>query len=197
MVFLTENGIIKRLDSNELDALGNRGLVLVKLKEKDSLKYFSFTAAGQEMVIATTGGRILRLPINDTQIPIMGRNAQGNRVMRLRLKESLVGCDAVYPDDAIAVITQQGFGKRIRANSLRLGNRGDIGTQAIQFANKEDLLAGIISTKNQENIILTTNIDRRLVLPVKSLKLTEKNSTGEKIGKLKADEIITRIYPFV
>ena len=197
LVFLTEKGIIKRLDSLELDALGNRGLVLVKLKDKDVLKYFSFTAPGQEMVIATTGGRILRLPVNDTQIPVMGRNAQGNRVMRLRLKESLVGCDAVYPQDSIALITQQGFGKRIPVNSLRLGNRGDIGTQAIQFSSKEDLLAGIISTTNKENIILTTNIDRRLVLPVESLKSAEKNSTGEKIGKLKSDEIITGIYPFI
>ena len=197
MVFLTAKGIIKRLDSSELDALGNRGLVLVKLKDKDSLQYFSFTAEGQEMVIATTGGRILRLSINDTQIPIMGRNAQGNRVMRLRLKESLVGCDAVNPDDNIAVITQQGFGKRIPVNSLRLGNRGDIGTQAVQFSNKEDLLAGIISTTDKESILLTTNIDRRLVLPTNSLKLAEKNSKGEKIGKLKADEVITGIYPFV
>ncbi|MGD1919350.1 MAG: DNA topoisomerase (ATP-hydrolyzing) subunit A [Pleurocapsa sp.] len=197
LVFLTQKGIIKRLDSCELDALGNRGLVLVKLKDKDVLQYFSFTRAGQEMVIATTGGRILRLPINDAQIPIMGRNAQGNRVMRLRLKESLIGCDAVDAKDSIAVITQQGFGKQISVNSLRLGNRGDIGTQAIQFSSKEDLLAGIISTANKKNIILTTNIERRLVLPVNSLKLAEKNSPGEKIGKLKADEIITGIYPFI
>ena len=195
LVFLTEKGIIKRLDSNELDALGNRGLVLVKLKEKDILKYFCFTEEEQEMVIATTGGRILRLPVNDAQIPIMGRNAQGNRVMRLRLKESLVGCCAVKSNDSIAVISQLGFGKRISVSSLRLANRGDIGTQAIQFTAKEDLLAGIITTTGKENITLTTSINRRLVLPINSLKLSEKNSTGAKIGKLKANEIITGVYP--
>ena len=197
LVFLTEKGIIKRLEATELDALGNRGLMLVKLKDKDVLKYFSFTSPEQEVVIATTGGRILRLPVDDAQIPVMGRNAQGNRVMRLRLKETLVGYDAVKPKDTLAVITQQGFGKRIPVNSLRLGNRGDIGTQAVQFSNKEDLLAGMISTTKKENLVLTTSSDRRLVLPVDSLELAEKNSTGEKIGKLKADEIITGIYPYV
>ena len=35
LVMLTEKGIIKRLDAKELNGLGNRGLVLVKLKEKD------------------------------------------------------------------------------------------------------------------------------------------------------------------
>lgn len=197
LVLLTEQGIIKRLASTELDALGNRGLVLIKLKDQDVLQYFSFTTPDQEMVIATTGGRILRLAIDDIQIPIMGRNAQGNRVMRLRLKERLVGCSAVGSNDTIAVITQQGFGKRITVNSLRLGNRGDIGTQAIQFSNKEDLLAGIIATQQQKNLLLTTSIDRRLILPIDSLKLAEKNSPGEKVGNLKANEMITGIYPLV
>ena len=127
----------------------------------------------------------------------MGRNAQGNRVMRLRLKESLAGSCAVRSNDQIAVISQLGFGKRIPVSTLRLGNRGDIGTQAIQFTTKEDMLAGIISTKGQENITLTTSINRRLILPVKSLKLADKSSTGEKIGNLKSDEIITGIYPYV
>ena len=195
LVMLTEKGIIKRLAATELDALGNRGLVLVKLKDKDTLKYFCLTAENRELAIATSGGRILRLPVDDAQIPIMGRNAQGNRVMRLRQKESLVGCCDVAAKDSIAVISQLGFGKRIAVNSLRLGNRGDIGTQAIQFTTKEDMLAGIITT-SRENITLTTSIDRRLVLPVSSLKKAEKNSSGERIGKLEANEIITGVYPF-
>ncbi len=197
LVMLTEKGIIKRLAAVELDALGNRGLVLVKLKDKDILKYFCFTHKDQEMLIATTGGRILRLSIDDLQIPLMGRNAQGNRVMRLRLKERLVGCCNVDPQDSIAIISQLGFGKRLAVNSLRLGNRGDIGTQATQFTTKEDTLAGIISIKGRENITLTTSINRRLVLPVNSLKQADKNSPGARIGKLKANEIITGVYPYV
>ncbi|MEL6930542.1 MAG: DNA topoisomerase (ATP-hydrolyzing) [Cyanobacteria bacterium J06600_6] len=197
LIMLTEKGIIKRLDAKELDALGNRGLVLIKLKEKDLLKYFSFVDESQQMAIATTGGRILRLPIDDMQIPLMGRNAQGSRVMRLRMKESLAGCCDVKPEESIAVISELGFGKRIPISCLRLGNRGDIGTQAIQFTTKEDNLAGITVTTGRKNIILTTSIDRRLVLPVDSLVKGEKNSPGERIGKLKANETITGVYPFV
>jgi DNA gyrase subunit A len=196
LMMLTEKGIIKRLAAQELDALGNRGLVLIKLKEKDTLKYFCFTTEAQEMAIATTGGRILRLPIDELQIPVMGRNAQGSRVMRLRIKESLAGCCNVQPQDELAVISQLGFGKRIPLNSLRLGNRGDIGTQAIQFTTKEDTLAGIISTTGKSNIILTTSLDRRLILPVDSLTKADKNDPGSRVGQLKANEVITGVYPF-
>ena len=197
IIMLTEKGLLKRLDANELDALGNRGLVLIKLKEKDVLKYFCFADESKQMAIATTGGRILRLPIDDVQIPLMGRNAQGSRVMRLRMKENLAGCCDIKPKDSIAVISQLGYGKQIPANSLRLGNRGDIGTQAIGFTTKEDTLAGITQTTGRKNILLTTSIDRRLVLPVDSLVKGEKNSPGERVGKLKADEVITGVYPFV
>jgi DNA gyrase subunit A len=197
LIMLTEKGIIKRLAAQELDALGNRGLVLIKLKEKDTLKYFCFTTEAQEMAIATTGGRILRLPIDELQIPVMGRNAQGSRVMRLRIKENLAGCCNVQAQDELAVISQLGFGKRIPLNSLRLGNRGDIGTQAIQFTTKEDTLAGIISTTGKENIVLTTSQDRRLILPIDSLTKAEKNDPGSRVGQLKASEVITGIYPFV
>jgi DNA gyrase subunit A len=196
LVMLTEKGIIKRLAAQELDALGNRGLVLIKLKEKDTLKYFCFTTEAQEMAIATTGGRILRLPIDDLQIPLMGRNAQGSRVMRLRMKENLAGCCNVKPQDSIAVISQLGFGKQIPVNSLRLGNRGDIGTQAIQFTTKEDTLVGIMTTTGRKNLVLTTSIDRRLILPVDSLVKADKNDPGSRVGQLKANEVITGVYPY-
>ena len=197
LVMLTKKGIIKRLQASELEALGNRGLVLVKLKEKDHLKYFSFAREGQEVAIATSGGRILRLPIDDMQIPVMGRNAQGNQVMRLRVKEKIVGCSVVSVGDSIALISQLGYGKSIAVDELRLAKRGDIGTQAIQFTTKEDSLAGIITTKDRANITLTTSIDRRLVFPVQNLPASGKNSPGEKIGKLRENEAIVDIYPFL
>ncbi len=197
LVMLTDKGIIKRLKGEELEALGNRGLVVIKLKDKDYLKYFNFAGDGQEVAIATSGGRILRLPIDDLQIPVMGRNAQGNQVMRLRVKEQIVGCCVVNPGDSIALISELGYGKLISVNDLRLAKRGDIGTQAIQFTSKEDSLAGIITTKDKQNITLTTNLDRRLILPVEHLQLTNKNSPGEKMGKLKDNEAIQGIYPFI
>ncbi len=196
LIMLTEKGLIKRLKASELDALGNRGLVLIKLKEKDSLKYFCFARENEQVAIATTGGRILRLPIDDMQIPTMGRNAQGNQVMRLRVREKIVGCCVVSEDDSLILISQLGYGKAIPVTELRLAKRGDIGTQAIQFTSKEDSLAGLISLDSRENITLTSSSDRRLVFPVQHLELSDKNSIGEKIGKLQQNEVITGVFPF-
>ena len=197
LILLTIKGKIKRLKASEIDGLGNRGFVLIKLREQDQLKHCCFAREDQEVVIATSGGRILRLPIDDAQIPTMGRNAQGNQVMRLRYGENIVGCCVVAPSDHIVLISQLGYGKSIPVNCLRLAKRGDIGTQAIQFTSKNDMLAGIITVHAEDNITLTTNIQRRLVFPLNNLQISDKNSTGEKIGKLKSEEAIVSVCPFV
>ncbi|WP_036479726.1 DNA topoisomerase (ATP-hydrolyzing) subunit A [Myxosarcina sp. GI1] len=193
LIMLTEKGIIKRLKASELEALGNRGLVLIKLKERDSLQYFCFSREGEEVAIATTGGRILRLAVDENQIPTMGRNAQGNKVMRLRVREQLAGCCAVTSQDTIVLISQLGYVKRIPVKTLRLANRGDIGTQGIQFADERDNLAAATAIKSLNNLVLITNKDRRLVLPVSEIPLLDKNSTGEKLVKLQAQEAIIAI----
>ena len=193
LIMLTRKGIIKRLKASELEALGNRGLVLIKIKERDSLEYFCFTREGAEVAIATTGGRILRLPVDEAQIPTMGRSAQGNKVMRLRVGEQLAGCCAVTSKDSIALVSHLGYVKRLPVNALRLANRGDIGTQAIQFADENDSLAGAVSYQPQTQLLVMTDSDRRLVLSATKIPLLDKNSTGEKPLQLNAKEAVVTI----
>ncbi|MGV2828979.1 DNA gyrase/topoisomerase IV subunit A [Myxosarcina sp. GI1(2024)] len=195
LVMLTEKGIIKRLPASELEALGNRGLVLIKLKERDRLKYFCFTRETEEVAIATTGGRILRLPVDEAQIPTMGRSAQGNKAIRLRVREKLAGCCAVTNQETIVLVSQLGYVKGLPVNTLRLANRGDIGTQAIQFAEERDVLVGAISHQSLDNLVIITDRERRLTFPVSEIPLLDKNSTGEKLIKLSTEEVVIAIAP--
>ena len=194
LVLLTEKGIIKRLKATELDNLGNRGLVLIKLKEQDRLRYVCFAREDEQIAIATTGGRILRFPINDRQIPIMGRNARGNQASRLRYGEELAGCVICNSSDRLLLVSQLGYAKCLPLTELRLANRGDIGTQAMHFTSKEDNLATMTLAKAKAEAILTTDTAKRLILPVDSVPVEDKNSIGEKIVKLRGEEKIVDIY---
>ncbi|MDJ0688232.1 MAG: DNA topoisomerase 4 subunit A [Xenococcaceae cyanobacterium MO_188.B32] len=194
LVLLTEKGIIKRLKATELDSLGNRGLVLIKLKEQDRLRYVCFAHEDEQIAIATTGGRILRFPINDRQIPIMGRNARGNQASRLRYGEELAGCVICSSSHRLLLVSQLGYGKSLPLSDLRLANRGDIGTQAMHFTSKEDNLAVMTLAKTKAEAILTTDTAKRLILPVDSVPVEDKNSIGEKIVKLRGEEKIVDIY---
>ncbi|BAU66741.1 DNA topoisomerase (ATP-hydrolyzing) [Stanieria sp. NIES-3757] len=195
LILVTEKGIIKRLPISELTNLGNRGLVLIKLKEQDRLKYVSFTKEDQEVAIATTGGRILRLPVNDQQIPILGRNAQGNQALKLRYGEAIVGCVTLTSEDNLLLVTQSGYGKCIPVTALRLASRGDIGTQAIQFSNKTDNLAGMILAQPHQSIMLNTNNEQKLLIAIDEINLLGTDGAGNKLVKLQPQEVVTEIIP--
>jgi DNA gyrase subunit A len=194
LILLTQKGRIKRLPISELDELGNRGLVLIKLKDDDRLRYVCRGQEKHNLAIATTGGRVLRFEINDEQIPLMGRSAQGNQILRLRYGEEISGCVPLKANENLLVVTRSGYGKRLPVNTLRLAKVGDIGTQAVQFVSKTDNLAGMLLGKKGGNFILQTSNKRNLVLSIDSVPLLGKDGAGDRLAKLKADETIISVF---
>lgn len=136
----------------------------------------------------------MRFEINDEQIPLMGRSAQGNQILRLRYGEEISGCVAIGANENLLMVSGLGYGKRLPVNMLRLAKVGDIGTQAIQFVNKTDNLAGMVLGKEKSNIVLQTTNKRSLVLSVDSVPLLGKDGAGDRIAKLKAEETILSVF---
>ncbi|MBW3586832.1 MAG: DNA topoisomerase 4 subunit A, partial [Cyanobacteria bacterium 0813] len=120
LVTLTQQGKIKRLPMQEFADLTNRGITVVKLKEDDRLRCASLAKVGEQVAIATSGGRVLRFEIDDEQLPPMGRVAQGSQVTRLRKQEELVGCITLDPNDSLVLFSELGWAKRMPAGSVRL-----------------------------------------------------------------------------
>ncbi|RPH91463.1 MAG: DNA topoisomerase 4 subunit A, partial [Chroococcales cyanobacterium metabat2.561] len=92
LLLLSQQGRIKRLPINELEGVGSRGLSLMKLKEDDRLYAAIFTHEGLDLAIATSSGRVLRYPVREELLLIMGKSAQGLAILRLRYGENLAGC---------------------------------------------------------------------------------------------------------
>ncbi|MBD2578848.1 DNA topoisomerase (ATP-hydrolyzing) [Oscillatoria sp. FACHB-1406] len=191
LVLLSQQGKIKRLAATELGELSNRGAMLMKLKEGDRAIYLGLAREGDEVAIATSGGRILRLAIDEMQLPLMGRSAQGNQATRLRVGEEVVGCAVLRPEQNLFLVTRMGFAKRIPLSAIRLAQRSDIGTQALQFSEKGDRLASLVlCPSDREQITIVTTSQRAIALPVKSIGLWGKDGCGDRVPKLKADEQI-------
>jgi DNA gyrase subunit A len=193
LLLLTNQGKIKRLELSELDSLTNRGLVLIKLKENDYLDYISTTKEGEELAIAMSSGRILRFPVIDEIIPIMGRNAQGNQGLKLRYGETIVGCVTLDENKTILLLSKLGYGKRLNVTVLRMTKLGDIGTQALQFTHKNDSLSAMVTAPNSKNITLLTNQNRIHNLTAKNVKIWGKDGQGERLVKLLNQEVVSYV----
>jgi DNA gyrase subunit A len=193
LILLTQQGRIKRLPISELTNLTTRGTTLIKLKDDDQLQCVNLARSGEQLALSTSNGRILRFEINEAQLPSMGRNAQGNQALRLRGREKLVAQVTLSADDSLLLVTEQGYGKRLPVNAIRLVNRGDLGTQALQFKTSTDVLVGMVSASQVSEVMIVTNGERTLRLAVNSVKFWGKDGTGDRIAKLKPEEKITAV----
>ncbi|MEG4231755.1 DNA topoisomerase 4 subunit A [Microcoleus sp. Pol11C3] len=193
LVTLTQQGKIKRLPMQEFADLTNRGVTVVKLKEDDRLRCASLGKVGEQVVIATSGGRVLRFEIDDEQLPPMGRSAQGSQVTRLRKQEELVGCITLDPQDSLVLISELGWAKRMPAGSVRLTNRGEIGTQAFRFAEPKDALVGLLQAVPGTDVKLFTNSGRLLRSAIDAIAFWGKDAAGDRVFDLNPGEKIIKV----
>ncbi len=193
LILLTQQGRIKRVPVSELTNLTTRGTTLIKFKDDDQLQYIRLAQTGEQLILATSNGRILRFEVNDEQLPLMGRTAQGNQALRLRRREQVVGCVTLSTEDNLLLVTEQGYGKRLPVSAIRRVNRGDLGTQALQFNSSTDNLVGMVSAPAASEVVLLTSAQRMVSLRLDSVKLWGKDGTGDRIAKLKQDEKVIAV----
>ncbi|MEH2331701.1 DNA gyrase subunit A [Nostoc sp.] len=200
MILLTKQGRIKRLSLGEFTNLTRRGITILKLKDDDELSFTQFTRPGEHLILASSGGRLLRFAVNDEQLPVMGRTAMGLQAFRLLKNQQMVGCVTVGKDDQLLLVTQEGYAKRMAASQLRAANRGDLGTQALKFASKTDNLAGMVMAMPSAGyanasgeVALVTNKERVVRIPVETVPILGRDVKGESILQLNRDEKIITV----
>jgi DNA gyrase subunit A len=182
LILLTQQGRIKRLAVSELISSSNRGLTALKLKEDDELSYVTTARPGNQMIVGTSGGRVLRFEVNEDQLPPMTRTAQGNIAVRMRKGERVVGCVTVTAQDTVLLITQHGYIKALPVADLRLANRGDLGMQALRFALKTDAMVAMAPHQPNLRLTLLSDAPRAAQLTAQHLRSTNPD-TGDRLIK--------------
>lgn len=194
IVLLTKQGRIKRLALEEFANLSRRGITILKLKDNDELSFTEFTTTGQHLILASSGGRLLRFAVNDEQLPLMGRAAMGLQAFRLVKNQQMVGCANVGKDDQLLLVTQEGYAKRIPASNLRAANRGDLGLQILKFHNKTDHLARMVRAISGTEVVIVTNKERVVRIPVDSVPMLDRDAKGESVLQVNRDEVIISVF---
>ncbi|MBF2079935.1 MAG: DNA gyrase subunit A [Synechococcales cyanobacterium T60_A2020_003] len=193
LLLITHQGKIKRLPLSEFASMTARGLTALKLKEGDELSHVVLAQSGDQLVLATPGGRVLRFMVDDEQLPYMSRNSQGVSAVRLMKKERLAGCTVLQNHQNVLLVSAQGYAKRLPVTALRLGNRGDLGLQAIVFSAKTDTLIGIAGVSDHDKILLLSSSDRLIRCAVNTIKIHTKDDQGDRLVKLSRGEKIVSL----
>jgi DNA gyrase subunit A len=140
---LSSDGRFKRLPLEDVQDLSGRATTVLKLKEGISLQRVVICREGGEVVIASSTARLLRLAVNDSNLPLMGRTAQGPMLMRLLPGETIVGAADVGAGNSVVMASRLGQIKRLDVSQLRTCLRGDLGQIGLQFLQRSDALVDL------------------------------------------------------
>ena len=138
MGLLSSDGRFKRLPIEDFQELSARATSVLKLKYGVTLQRVLLCRESEELVVASSIHRLLRLVVNEANLPVMGRNAQGPVLLRLLPGETVVGAAGVSPDGLFLLASRSGQLKRLATKSLHGCQREDIDQICVRFRERGD-----------------------------------------------------------
>jgi DNA gyrase subunit A len=185
-VFLTHQGRIKWLMSEEFGEITGRGLGAIKLKDEDELGWVVPAQEYSELVVGTTTGRLLRFPLQS--VPEMGRAALGNIVLRLLKQEQMAGLVALNDDAQMLLVSRFGYARRVALHDLRQGQPGHLGAPVWTFAKKTDQVIAMLPLQPDLDIMVLTDQNRVAYLNPSELPKNANTASGVQWLKLPSGE---------
>ena len=189
---LSSDGRFKRIAAEEFRELSGRATTVLKLKDGVVLERAVICKETDNLIVASSTGRSLRLPIDENNVPLMGRTAQGPTLMRLLPGETIVGAAVTAADAEVLLISALGQLKKLAVSNLRLCQRGDLGEIALRFSNRNDQLVDLRACDIEMVAVETQTGSIRL--QTNSLLAEDRRGTGLNL-ELPKTEKVTRLLP--
>ena len=190
---LSSDGRFKRLSGNDLRDLSGRATSVLKLKDGVTLERAVLCRSDDDLAVASSTGRILRLTIDDNTMPLMGRTAQGPMLMRLLPGETIVGAAASPSTGDLLLASQQGQLKRLALESLRRCQRGALGEIALRFNDRSDQL---VDLKRSSELVGISTSGGSLRLNSAELERQDGRGAGIQLD-LPAGQQVTQLIPLI
>ena len=186
---ISKAGFIKRMDLEDFAVIPSSGLIYAKVEQGDFIQ--SVRAPFQGMnVLVFSERKAMNIPLES--IPVMKRNARGNRTFRSSLidgitllppKESLQ-----YNNVSLVVITENG-----RFNKLPISGIPNLDTIKKEFnvikIGKNDRIIDI-HVVDESSIIIVKTIANQYTIQVNTLIPSSSISTGDRLVSTSKDKIV-------
>ena len=188
LVFATKSGLIKRTDISEFDSIRTNGKKFITLKDDDELVSVKKTTGNDEILMASSNGRMVRF--NEDAVRIMGRGASGVRGINLD-GGILVGMEIVEPNEYVLVITEKGYGKKTPVDEYRITNRGGKGVKTVNITEKNGSIVSFKTVDDSKDLMIITDSGVIIRLAVDKISTMSRVTQGVKLINLKEDSIVS------
>ncbi len=190
IVFCTQKGLIKRTALSEFENIRSNGKIAINLKDGDELISAKKTTGENEIIIASSNGRMIRF--NENEIRIMGRTASGVKGIELG-DGNCVGCEIAQSNQQILVVTEKGYGKRTNTDEYRMTHRGSKGVKALNITDKNGNIVSFKLVNGDEDLMIITDSGIIIRLPIEQISTTGRVAQGVRLINLKDNQKVSSI----
>lgn len=190
-VMVTKHGLIKRTEVAEFQNVRRSGLIAIKLKDGDALRWVKPSSGKDDIMLATLNGQSIRF--KEKQVRDMGRSASGVKAIKLKKNDEVIGVDiipdgSVGKDEQFLVVTENGFGKRTALSAYKVQGRGGSGIKTVQVTQKTgNMAAGLIVSKKieDEDLIIISRKGQVIRLPIKAVSILGRATQGVRLMRFR------------
>ncbi|MCX7779202.1 MAG: DNA gyrase subunit A [Patescibacteria group bacterium] len=194
IILVTRTGIIKKVKIDDFHSIRKSGLFVINLEKNDALKSAKLSLAGEEILLFTALGQVIRF--KEQELKIYSRGAKGIRGIKLRKDDEVIDLEVVDPrrikNLKVLTFSELGFGKKTFLSVYRLQKRGGFGLKAAKVSAKTGRLIKslVIDEKNlpsgiKGDLILISRLGQVLRIPSQSVPLLGRVSQGVRLMKFK------------
>ena len=187
LVMATMNGMIKKVAMEDFANIRRSGIIAIKLKNDDELRWVEETNSKKEILLGTAKGLMIRFGEKDVRP--MGRAASGVRGIRLGKNDRVVSMDTMEDKGDLLAISQGGFGKRMKLSEFGVQNRGGKGHIAIKLRDKDEV-ARMRVIKSSEELIFVTRKGTMSRQKASGISPQGRYAKGVRIQRLDKDDYI-------
>ena len=189
LVMATKRGVIKKSSlADYANCTREGGLIGINLQEGDSVIGAVLTTGDNELILVSHQGLAVRFRERDPEsgedlFRPTGRATAGVTGMRFKLESDHLDVIEVVDHEAkFLVASEAGLGVRTRFEDYRLINRGGSGVWAITLPDDGSVnLAGALSVRDTDEIMLLTAKGQSIRCPVKDIRETNRGAKGVKL----------------
>ena len=195
LVMITKEGNIKKTQLKEFENVRRTGIIAIKLKDGDDLKWVNISSGNDEIILSTALGQAIRFKEKDVRQ--MGRTAAGVRAIHLKKGDEIAGLDIIKGGkDAktlkLLSVSSNGFAKQTQIKEYKLQKRGGSGIKTAKVTEKTGKVIATRTIDDEiEEVIAFSKKGQALRTKLGDIRIASRATQGVRIMDLeKGDELI-------
>jgi DNA gyrase subunit A len=190
LVMASRRGVVKKTPLDAFASIRRTGVIAINLKDDDHLVSAQVVDDSDQLVMVSRNGLANRFTVEDLRTA--SRSSGGVRGLKVA-EDELVGMDRVHIDVYLLTVTEKGFGKLTRVDSIPVHKRGGKGLRVHRVGFETGKLSVAHLVPPQGSLVLLSSTGNVVVIPMEQISVQSRNARGVHLMALEEGDTVVSV----